>query len=62
MRFENITYVPIDLDAILPEEMSAKERRELNEYHQMVYEKAIPISDRRRKRMVKDLYKTNIKK
>ena len=24
MRFENITYVPIDLDAILPEEMSAK--------------------------------------
>jgi len=42
MRFENITYVPIDLDAILPEEMSAKERRELNEYHQMVYEKVSP--------------------
>ena len=42
MHFENITYVPIDLDAILPEEMSAKERRELNEYHQMVYEKVSP--------------------
>ena len=42
MRFENITYVPIDLDAILPEEMSAKERRELNEYHQMLYEKVSP--------------------
>lgn len=42
MRFENITYVPIDLDAILPEEMSAKERRKLNEYHQMVYEKVSP--------------------
>ena len=42
MRFGNITYVPIDLDAILPEEMSAKERRELNEYHQMVYEKVSP--------------------
>ena len=25
-----------------PEEMSAKERRELNEYHQMVYEKVSP--------------------
>lgn len=43
MRFENITYVPIDLDAILPEEMTSKERKELNDYHKMVYEKISPF-------------------
>lgn len=42
MEFENITYVPIDLDAILPEEMTARERKELNDYHRMVYEKVSP--------------------
>lgn len=42
MEFENITYVPIDLDAILPEEMTARERKELNDYHRMVYEKVFP--------------------
>lgn len=43
MKFENITYVPIDLDAILPEEMTSKERKELNDYHKMVYEKISPF-------------------
>ncbi len=42
MEFEIITYAPIDLDAILPEEMTAKERGLLNEYHKMVYEKLSP--------------------
>ncbi len=42
MKFENITYVPMDLDAILPEEMTFREKQELNEYHQMVYEKISP--------------------
>ena len=42
MKFENITYVPMDLDAILPEEMTFSEKQELNEYHQMVYEKISP--------------------
>ena len=42
MYFENITYAPIDLDAILPEEMSRAERRRLNEYHKMVYETLSP--------------------
>lgn len=42
MEFENITYVPIDLDAILPEEMTKRERQELNDYHKMVYEKISP--------------------
>ncbi len=42
MEFETITYAPIDLDAILPEEMTAVERERLNEYHRMVYETIAP--------------------
>ena len=43
MEFEIITYAPIDLDAILPEEMTASERKLLNDYHKMVYEKIAPF-------------------
>lgn len=42
MEFETITYAPIDLDAIIPEEMTAGERKLLNDYHKMVYEKISP--------------------
>lgn len=42
MEFETITYAPIDLDAILPEEMTETEKKWLNEYHKMVYEKISP--------------------
>lgn len=42
MEFETITYAPIDLDAILPEEMTAKERGLLNGYHALVYDKISP--------------------
>ena len=42
MYFETITFAPIDLDAILPEEMSKTERERLNNYHKMVYEKLSP--------------------
>lgn len=42
MEFETITYAPIDLDAIIPEEMTAGERKLLNDYHQMVYERISP--------------------
>ena len=45
MEFEIITYAPIDLDAILPEEMTVKERGLLNQYHKMVYEKLSPFLD-----------------
>lgn len=37
MYFENITYAPIDLDAIDPEAMTKRERAMLNDYHAMVY-------------------------
>lgn len=43
MEFETVTYAPIDLDAILPEEMTASERKLLNDYHKMVYEKVSPF-------------------
>lgn len=42
MYFENITFAPIDLDAILPEEMSKAEKRRLNDYHKAVYETLSP--------------------
>ena len=42
MRFENITYAPIDLDGIDPEEMTRTERDYLNAYHKVVYEKLSP--------------------
>ncbi|MCI8327343.1 MAG: aminopeptidase P family protein [Lachnospiraceae bacterium] len=53
MKFENITYVPIDLDAILPEEMTARERKELNDYHKMVYEKISPYLTREEQEWLK---------
>lgn len=43
MSFENITYVPIDLDGIDPDEMSRTERGWLNDYHKNVYEKISPF-------------------
>ncbi len=42
MYFENLTYVPIDLDAIDPASMSEREKSYLNEYHANVYEKVSP--------------------
>ena len=42
MYFENVTYVPIDLDAILPEKMTSVERQRLNDYHKMVYDTMAP--------------------
>ncbi len=37
MRFEPLTMVPIDLDAVIPEQMTAAERELLNDYHRQVY-------------------------
>lgn len=42
MKFEILTYVPIDLDAVLPEKMSPEEKNMLNQYHRQVYEKVAP--------------------
>lgn len=42
MYFENITYVPIDLDAIDPEQMTSTEKARLNAYHEGVYDVVSP--------------------
>lgn len=45
MKFEPLTLVPFDLDAVVPELMSDRERRLLNDYHRTVYEKVSPLLD-----------------
>lgn len=42
MKFENLTWVPIDLDAVVPEMMEPEDRRLLNEYHSQVYQTLAP--------------------
>lgn len=41
-EFQNLTFAPIDLDAVIPEQLSEDERTWLNEYHQQVFEKISP--------------------
>lgn len=42
MEFENLTWVPIDLDAIEPSYMELRDRELLNRYHRRVYEMIAP--------------------
>lgn len=43
LTFEHLTMVPFDLDGILPEQMTAYERKLLNQYHAKVYETIGPL-------------------
>lgn len=43
MYFENLTFVPFDLDAVDESQMNETEKRYLNEYHKAVYEKIAPL-------------------
>lgn len=43
LRFEDLTFVPIDLDAVIPEMLTQYERRTLNAYHADVYEAIAPL-------------------
>ncbi len=46
MKFDSLTYVPIDLDAIDPAYLDDSDIRKLNAYHSEVYEKIAPyLSD-----------------
>lgn len=49
MRFEILTYVPLDLDALLPEYMSEEEKEMLNSYHRKVFEKISPYLNKEEK-------------
>lgn len=39
MHFDSVTYAPIDLDAIVTEDLNRDEKLYLNSYHKLVYEK-----------------------
>lgn len=42
MQFENLTWVPIDLDAIDPSVMEESDKKLINQYHEQVYKKISP--------------------
>ena len=42
-KFENLTFCPIDLDAIDVDKLTYLERKSLNDYHKAVYEKLAPL-------------------
>lgn len=42
LYFEPITYVPIDLDAVNPNMMTAEDKKQLNEYHAKIYDTISP--------------------
>lgn len=43
MEFENVTWVPYEREAILPEMLTKKELEWLNAYHKKVYEIVAPL-------------------
>ena len=45
LAFEPLTYVPIDLDGILPDEMEPKDKAMLNAYHKAVRKKLMPFME-----------------
>lgn len=53
MHFEPLTFVPVDLDALLPDEMSEEERIMLNDYHKKVFETVAPCLDDEEKAWLK---------
>ena len=55
--FQPLTLVPIDLDGILPEYMSEEDRKNLNEYHSMVYEAVSPYLNEDEKNWLKNVTK-----
>lgn len=54
MRFENITCVPIDLDAVNADEMTAGEKEILNAYHKKVYETLSPYMTEKENEWLKE--------
>lgn len=54
MGFDTVTLVPFDRSAILPECMSDRERKLLNAYHEMVYEKIAPFLSEEEEKWLKE--------
>ena len=58
MGFEPLTCAPIDLDAVIPEQMTAKQRAYLNDYHAFVYEKLAPLMEEEERAWLKHATRT----
>ena len=54
MHFEPLTFVPIDLDALLPEQMTEEERNMLNDYHKKVFGVVAPYLNEEEKIWLKE--------
>ena len=54
MKFEAITYCPIDLDGINSEVMTVEEKQWLNDYHKDVYTKLSPYLNEEEKQWLKE--------
>lgn len=54
MCFENLTMVPFDLDAIVPELLDSHEKELLNNYHTQVYQKISPYLNQEEKEWLKE--------
>ncbi|MDT8717434.1 aminopeptidase P family protein [Clostridium sp. 19966] len=53
MRFDIITYCPIDLEGIDPEMLAEEEKKWLNDYHKTVYKKLYPFLNQEEKQWLK---------
>ncbi|MGO1713103.1 MAG: aminopeptidase family protein P, partial [Senegalia sp. (in: firmicutes)] len=53
MYFEAITYIPMDLDAINPDMMTNEDKKLLNDYHKLVFEKVSPHLNEEEKEWLK---------
>lgn len=56
-KFENLTYVPIDLDAINPKLLNKEEKKWLNDYHKKCYEVLSPKLTEKQKEWLKEYTK-----
>ena len=54
MKFETMTYAPLDLDGVIKELLLKEEIEYLNNYHQMVYEKVSPYLTLEEKEWLKE--------
>ena len=54
MKFETLTMVPWDLDAVVPDLLSEKEKSLLNEYHAQVWENISPYLEGDEKEWLKE--------
>lgn len=54
LEFEILTLTPMDLDGVLPKEMTQTEREWLNRYHKRVYEEIAPYLEHEEREWLKE--------